>query len=219
MNKLVLNCLLVCLFVFHSAKADDSNVLYQQGKHHFTQRNALELIGLAEFLGRSQLNKKDHKALFAWSIEDYQSAPIKSDQFYHSLSTVIIPKIQSKKGTSLYRAEMYLNILNSFKKNPAQGHSPDNFLAVVNRYNPPINEAAQLQLLYHRMLQQQLQMNQMLFDQNMRQFNKSMDAVSQSITDQSIRDSITLPGGKILHESKDRIYAEDSKGRKFNLSK
>ena len=110
-------------------------------------------------------------------------------------------------------------ILNSFRKNPAQGRSPDNFLAVVNRYNPPIKEAAQLQLLYHRMLQQQLQMNQILFDQNMKQFNKSMDAVSQSITDQAIRDSVTLPGGKILHESEDRIYAEDSKGMKYNLSK
>ena len=66
---------------------------------------------------------------------------------------------------------------------------------------------------------QQLQMNQMLFNQSMKLHRQSAKAIAKSIEDQSTRSAITIPGGKILYETDGRIYAEDYKGEKFEMAK
>ncbi len=198
--------------------AEKNRVLYRSGHNIFTQHNASELIQLAEFLGRSNFTKKDKKALQAWSIDDFKSAPVQGRKFYQNLSNTIIPKIKLAKS-GIYRAELYLNFVDLFAKHPEYKQSSNNFLAMVDRYNPPVKEAMQIRQIRHNMVLQQMQMNQMLFNQNMRQAQKSSDMMVKSIQDQSRRQSITIPGGRILSETGDKIYAEDYKGQNFNLSK
>lgn len=211
--------LMVFILSVTQMSAAEDKILYQKGEHIFTHNNALQLIQFAEFLGRSSLSKDDRNRLYQWSIQDFREQPIKGSEFYASLKTTIIPKIRSGNNLDNMRTEIYLNVVNSFKKKPKQAQSPDNFLAIVNRYNPPIQEAQALQLVYQSLILQQMQLNQMLHNQTMNQYQSSMQAITKSMSDHTKRSSIRLSGGKILYETNGRIFAEDSKGNKYDIAK
>lgn len=195
-------------------------ILYQDGSAVFTQENANDLIELAEFLGRSSFSEKDKKALLAWSVLDYKSAPKKAVIYYKDLRNNLLPKIRAMKNNNQrnnFRTELFLSYINLFNKHPEYKKSPNNFLAVIDRYNPPVKEVLILQQIQFNQLQQALQMNQMMFNQTMRLQQQASDNVIQSIRDLGNRQSISLSGGTILYETKDRIYAKDSEGRKFDI--
>lgn len=195
-------------------------VLYKKGAFVFTQKNAAELIVLAEFLGRSPFSKKDKKALRAWSIQDFKASPKKATHYYKNLHKNLLPKIQKMKNRQkkdMFRTELFLGYIDLFNKNPEYKKSPDNFIAVIDRYNPPVQEAVLLQQLRFNQFQQTLRMNQMMFNETMRLQQESADMVTQSIRDLGNRHSITISGGTILYETKDRIYAKDNKGHKFDI--
>ena len=205
-----------------TTEAGSGDVLYQKGAYTFTKKSANELIELAEFIGRSKFTPKDKKALLAWSIQDFKSVPDKAVIYYKDLANNLMPKIRVMKNntkTNNYRADLYLGYINLFNKHPEYKKLPDNFLAVIDRYNPPIQEALLLQQLQFNLFQQQLQMSQRVFNQTMKLQQQSSDRINKSIRDQATRYSITVPGGEILHETDTRIYAKDYKGRRFEISK
>ena len=92
-------------------------------------------------------------------------------------------------------------------------------MAIIDRYNPPIREVLQLRQLKFNAVMQQAQRNQRSFNRSMQQAQHSSEMISKSLQDQSQRQAITLPGGRIISETGKRIYAEDAKGEKFELSK
>ncbi len=200
---------------------NNDKILFVDGALAYTQKNLDELIQLAEFLGRSNLSSKDKKAVKKWSIGDYQAAPKESASFYRNLTDVLLPAIKSKKGKalSLYRAELYSQFAYRFDKYPDYRKSADNFMAIIDRYNPPIREVLQLRQLKFNAVMQQAQRNQRSFNRTMQQAQHSSEMISKSLQDQSRRQAITLPGGKIISETGNKIYAEDAKGEKFELSK
>jgi len=200
------------------ALADDKT-LYQKGSYRFTQENAKNLLELAEYIGGSRFSKKDRKALQLWSIEDFKAHPKTGMKFYRSLPQNLLPKIRKSKGNNIYRAELYLSYVDLFKKHPEYKKLPNNFLAVIDRYKPPIKEALQIRQIRFNSLMQQMQSNQRTFNQAMQSSQRSSDRIAKSLQDQSRRQSITLPGGTILRETGDKIYAEDYKGQKFEVAK
>ncbi len=205
-----------------SCYADNSQqALFKQGDFVYTRKNAAELIQLAEFLGRSTFSVKDKQALSAWSIDDFKVAPKASVKFYRNLSKLVIPVIKTKRGHALnqYRAELYSQFAYRFDKYPDYRKSADNFMAIIDRYNPPIREVLQLRQLKFNAVMQQAQRNQRSFNRSMQQAQHSSEMISKSLQDQSQRQAITLPGGRIISETGKRIYAEDAKGEKFELSK
>lgn len=224
-NRLVLTVLAaVCLFSVltipvAAGSADESEILFHHEDYDFTQRNVDELILFGEYLARSKFSKADKQALRIWSIEDFKSAITDSIGFYTSLRNTLLPKIKASPDDEVYRANLYRGVVNNFNQHPEYAASPDNFLAIVDRYEPPREEAAQLQQFYANMVIQKMQLNQRLFDQSMQQSNQSTEAMSNSIRDQSLRQSITLPGGRIIQEWDDRILAEDPDGRRYELYK
>ena len=188
------------LFLFSSStvKANDKRVLYASGVYKFTQKNANQLIELGEFLGRAKFSSADKKALQAWSIQDFKSFPKKATSYYKDLNQNLMPKIKGMKNRSKrnnYRADLYLGYVNLFNKKPEYKASPNNFVAVIDRYNPPVTEAMLLQQQIYSNFQQQLRLNQMVFNQTMRLQQESADRVTKSIRDQATRYSITVPGG------------------------
>lgn len=210
------------LFSVLAVEADDKRVLYSSGSYTFTQKNANELIELAEFLGRSKFSSADKKALQIWSIQDFKSVPKKATVYYKDLNNNLMPKIRAiknKKKRDSYRTDLYLGYVNLFNKKPEYKASPDNFVAVIDRYNPPVAEAMLLQQQIYSNFQQQLRLNQMMFNQTMKLQQESADLVTKSIRDQATRYSITVPGGTILHETDSKIYAKDHKGNKFEVLK
>ena len=211
--KLFILLLGLLSFSFFTVTAEQ--LLYQKGRFQFTQSNASHLLEMAEFIGGSHFSAKDAKALQLWAIEDFKNAPKVSMNFYKSLSKVTIPKIRKSKGNNVYRAELYL----SFDKHPEYRKNPDNFLSIIDRYKPPIQDALLIRQIRFNAVMQQMQLNQRVFNQAMRQSQRASDAIGKSISDQATRDAITLPGGKILHESGGKIYAEDYKGQKFEVTK
>jgi len=58
-----------------------------------------------------------------------------------------------------------------------------------------------------------------MFNQSMRIQQQSADNMNKSIQGLGARQSISLSGGTILYETKDRIYAEDNKGRKYDITR
>ncbi len=196
--------------------------MYASGGYKFTQKNANQLIELGEFLGRSKFSVLDKKALQIWSIQDFKSVPKKATHYYKDLNENLLPKIRAMTKTNKinnYRADLYLGYINLFNKHPEYKTSPDNFLAVIDRYNPPTLEAMKLQQRIYANFQKQLQLNQMMFNQTMRLQQQAADNVSKSIKDQATRYSIIIPGGTILHETDSKIYAKDSKGNRFEIPK
>ena len=212
----------------------DSNILYQSGQYQFTEQNANELIQLGEFLAGSRFSSAEKKALQTWSIKDFKLAPKAGVEFYKRLSRVILPKIKTSRKSSQaykdYRVSLYLDFIKLFKDHPEYNKSPDSFLAIINRYQPPKKAANLLrqrlakesilrQQIENNLILQQMQMNQMMFNSAVRQHRQSTDMMLKSIRDQSIRNSITLPGGTILHETDSTIVAEDYQGEKFQINK
>ncbi len=210
---------------FFTVMADDTRVLYRSESYKYTQKNANELIAFAEFLGRSKFSAADKKALQLWSIRDFSLAPDKATNYYKNLSEKIMPKIkamrkqQNNEQINDYRADMYLGYINLFNKHPEYKTSPDNILAVIDRYNPPVKEAMQLQQLIFNSIQQTLIINQQIFNQSMRLQQKSSDVMINSIRDQAVRNSISIPGGTVLEETQGKFYAEDEKGNKFEVTR
>ena len=194
-------------------------VLYQKGSFIFAQKDANNLIELAEYIAGSRLSKKHRAALQFWAIDDYKNAPKIASSFYKTLANLIVPKIRKSKGNNTYRAELYLNFVDSYKKHPEYRKKPNNFLSVIDRYNPPIKEALLIRQIRFNSVMQQMQSNQRIFNQTIHQMQRSSDMINKSIRDQSARSSITIPGGKILRETDGKIYAEDNKGQKFEVIK
>ena len=194
-------------------------VLYQKGSYKFTQKNANNLLELAEYIGGSRFSKKDRRALQAWSIVDFKTYPKVSMKFYRNLPRNLLPKIRKSKGNNTYRAELYLRYVEVFEKHPEYKKLPNNFLAVVDRYKPPIKEALLIRQLKFNLVMQQMKLNQQVFNQSMRLSQQSSDMVAKSIRNQATRYSITVPGGQILSETDDRIYAKDYKGNLFDVAK
>ncbi len=128
-------------------------------------------------------------------------------------------KQKNNKQTNYYRADMYLGYVNLFNKHPEYKASPNNLLAIVDRYNPPVAEAMQLQQLIFNSFQQTFIMNQQMFNQTMDIQRKSADMMAKSIRDQATRNSITIPGGTVLEETQGKFYAKDEKGNKFEVTK
>jgi len=199
-----------------------NKILYKNGSYVFTQKNATELIELAEFLGRSRLSTKDKKALRTWSILDFKSAPKIATHYYKDLHNNLLPKIRKLKNNQKrnnFRTDLFLSYVDLFNKHPEYKKFPNNFLAVIDRYNPPVQEALLLQQFRFNQVQQVLQLNQMMFNQSMRIQQQSADNMNKSIRDLGARQSISLSGGTILYETKDRIYAKDNKGRKYDIAR
>ena len=215
--KLFILLLGLLSFSFFTVVAEQ--LLYQKGRFQFTQSNANHLLEMAEFIGGSHFSAKDAKALQLWAIEDFKNAPKVSVNFYKSLSKVTIPKIRKSKGNNIYRAELYLSFVDSFDKHPEYRKNPDNFLSIIERYKPPIKDTLLIRQIRFNAVMQKMQLNQRVFNQAMQQSQRASDAMSKSISNQATRDAITLPGGKILHESGGKIYAEDYKGQKFEVTK
>jgi len=205
------------------AQAEGERILYQTASYKFLQQDADRLIELGEFLGRSRFSQKDRRALVAWSIKDYKSVPAKqADHYYKDLRSNLIPKIRRMKNNTKrnnYRATLYSNYYDLFKKNPKYRKLPNNFMNVVDRYNPPIKEVLLLRQVRFNNFQQQLRLNQVAFNQAMRLQQQAADNVSNAIRDQATRYSITVPGGTILHETNGVFYAKDNKGRRFQVPK
>jgi len=197
-----------------------NHILLRVGNHVFTQTNADELIQLGEFLGRSGFTREDKQQLTSWSIADFKSAPEQSVAFYDSLHKEVLPRIAAQDSDiEIYRAELYLRFIRLFNRHPEYQKSPHNFLAIIDHYHPPVTEAMQLQQLQHNLVMQQIQMNQRLFNQTLQQAQQSSAIITKEIIDSSRRSAITLPGGKIIQETDNVIYAEDSQGRKFEVLK
>ena len=218
LRNLVLICFLFLVLVPLQSFAAEK-ILYQTGNYKFTQKNAQNLLELAEFIGASRFSKKERKALQIWAINDFKNAPKISVSFYKKLAQSVIPKIRKSKGNNTYRAELYLSFVDSFNKHPEYRKLPDNFLSIIDRHKPPIKEALLIRQLRFNLIMQQKQTNQRLFNQSMQRIQHSNDVISRSIKDQATRFSITAPGGKILQESNGKIYAEDSKGHKYEVNK
>ena len=157
-----------------------------------------------------------------WSTQDFKSFPKKAVQYYRVLINTILPKIRHLKSAeerNVYRTNLYLGYFNLFRKKPEYKKYANNFMAVIDRYNPPIQEALVLQRVNHSIVMQQLKLNQMVFNQTMRQQQETSDLVIKSIRDNATRDSIRISGGAVLYETENRFFARDSKGRKYNLAK
>jgi len=217
-RDLVLLCFVFLIFAPLQNFAAEK-ILYQTGHYKFTQKNAQNLLELAEFIGASRFSKKERKALQIWAINDFKNAPKISVSFYKKLAQLVIPKIRKSKGNNTYRAELYLSFVDSFNKHPEYRKLPDNFLSIIDRHKPPIKEALLIRQLRFNLIMQQKQTNQRLFNQSIQRMQYSNDVINQSIKDQATRFSITAPGGKILQESNGKIYAEDSKGHKYEVNK
>ena len=200
-----------------SAKAD--RILYQKGSYVFTQKDADNMLELAEYLGASRFSSNDKKALQAWLIDDFKAKLKIARGFYQSLAKVILPKVRKSKANNIYRAELYLKFVDSYEKHPEYRKSPNNFLAMVDRYHPLIKQALQIRQLRFNLLMQQMRGNQRLFNQSMQAMQKSNEIMTKSLQDQATRQAITLPDGKILREENGVIYAEDYKGEKFEVVK
>lgn len=187
------------------------------------QQDADRLIELGEFLARSKFTQKDRKALVVWSIHDYKSVPIKKAvSYYKDLKNNLMPKIRrmgNNSKTNNYRADLYLAYFNLFKRHPEYKKQPNNFMAVIDRYNPPVQEALVLQQLQFNSFQQKLRMNQMMFNQTMRSQQRTADMVNNSIRDLADRQSIAISGGTILSETDSTYYVEDHKGYKYEVGK
>ena len=162
--------------VVNSAKAggkDESAILLHHNDYDFTQRNVNELITFGEYLARAKFSEADKQALTQWSIEDFKSAVAESIGFYQSLRNTLLPKIKASSEDEVYRANLYRGVVNNFKQRAEYAASPNNFLAIIDRYHPPREEADQLQQLYTDMVMQNMQINQMQFDQSKQPFSQS----------------------------------------------
>lgn len=215
--------LLIILISLISASCTDGNaektVLYQQNKFSFTQKNANELIELAEYIGQSKLLASDKKLLTAWAIKDLKLGLAKRVVFYKALSNTVMTIIRNPATKATYRTELYLKFYRSFAKKTKEERLPNNFWAVVNRYNPPIQEALIVQRLQAQLTLQQLRLNQSLFNQTMRQHKASSDLVSKEQHRQSQLQSITLSGDTLLYELEDRFVAKDEQGKEYEVLK
>ena len=69
---IILISLIILMIVPIISFAGDK-VLYQKGSYKFTQKNANNLLELAEYIGGSRFSKKDRRALQAWSIVDFKT--------------------------------------------------------------------------------------------------------------------------------------------------
>lgn len=177
------------------------------------QKNIDNVIQLGEYIANDHFSKKDKENLSTWLIKNFSTDSMASTTFYTSLNSQIIPKIKNSPTHSIYRAELYLKLISIFKNPKYQ--SPDNLLAIINRYNPPIQEASQLQLLYYRMLIS----NQQVFNQTLNHYQQTNNATIKDFKGNMQRQNITLSGGTILYELNDKIIAKDAKGVEYEVLK
>ena len=136
---------LFSIFGFASASfAEGKKVLAVVGSHQFIQANANDLAEMTEFLAGVSLTDLDKKSLQVWSIGDFKEAPKVSANFYQNLSKVMLPRIRKSNLNSIYRAELYLNYVDVFAQHPEYAKVPNNLLAIIDRYKPPVEAAMQI---------------------------------------------------------------------------
>lgn len=192
--------------------------LYQQGEYQLTQSNANDLLTLAEYIASAEFSQKDKVALQAWAIEDFKSNPKLGMSFYKQLATEIIPKTRSTNSHT-YRAELYLAYVNAAKDNPLYTQFNNDILELIDHYNPPVNEALQLQQVQFDLTMQQLQLSQQLLDQNFKTMQQAHTNINQKLNNQMRRHAISLSGDKALYETDEAFYVENNEGQTFRVSK
>ena len=207
--------LLLFMLILPLHLAANEIIVAKKSGYIFTQKNIDEIFILGEFIGGSSFSRTDKKNLKIWLIDDFESDPKASNSFYKSLSLDVIPRIKKSKGNDAYRAELYLNFIDLFNKNPQYTKSPHNFLATINHYNPPLKGSRELQLLYRNMLIS----NQQNFNRVMSQLNRTTEMMRRDFKDSMTRQNIILSGDTILYELDDRIIVKDKRGLRYEVFK
>lgn len=192
-------------------------ILFQENNHTFTQQNFNELIQFTEYIARDKLNKNDIKALKIWAIDDFKSAPKKSEFFYKKLSKDVLPYFYKKKTRASYPTELYRDINNMFQKHPSK--KTLNLLSIINHYNPPKKELLALKKLEAQLTYQLLQMNQQNFKMIMNSNQQQANIINNSIDQQSTINAISVTDGEVIAEYDDRIVAKDAHGKEYEVKK
>lgn len=211
--------LLITLSLYHiSTITIASPILYQDNQYKLTQKNTNALIKLAEYIAGSALSLQDKKALQLWAINDFKTAPKAGIKFYQQLQHIILPKINSDKA-GYYRVQLYLNYVQHFLKYPKYKQVPNNILAIINHYNPPKQEALQLNAVQHQLQQQRLNRNQARFNQTIAMQQAYHAMVNTTIRDNGTRAMISLRGDSILEETNSIFYIKDDQGISYQIVK
>ncbi len=192
--------------------------LYNDGTYVFTERNAKELVVLAQYIAGSEFTAQEKIDMEAFALAEFKTLPSGAVGFYNSLSATI-PKIVSPNTDSFFRVEIYLYMATKIKFAKSLDNHPGQFFRIIDRYNPPFNEAWALQEYRFNLAYYTYQNRQFYFNQMMNTYQQSSQLVIDSIKDTSTRQSIYLSGNTIVAEYDGYYIVETPDGQQYNYNK
>lgn len=202
-----------------TVKTTVDTVLVEKDGYILYQSNVDQLILLGEFLARATFSTVDKQALRVWAPQDFVTLPDKATAFYTDLSTTIMPKLLTKPTDEIYRANLYRHLRIGFDKDVLMQRWDNGLMDVVERYNPPRKEAAQLAQFYanHALIQQQQQRR--MFQHVMKVNQQTSALMMESLRDHSSRTSIMLSGNVIVGETDHAYRIERPDGKQEDVVK
>ncbi|MCK5830528.1 MAG: hypothetical protein KAH20_09520 [Methylococcales bacterium] len=213
--KYIILQIIIFFSLLHQVEAKN---LYNDGTYVFTEKNAKEFLAFGQFLAGAEFTNQEKRDVKAYALADFKTSPKGGVSFYKSLS-ISIQEILSPNADPFARVQLFLYMHTKVKFAKSLKNHPGNFYKVIDRYNPPINEALALQQYYNNLMYYTLQTNQYYFNQMMNTYKQNTQHIIDTNRDFNTRQSISIAGNTIVAEYDNYFVVQNPKGNEYKVSK
>ncbi|PID45855.1 MAG: hypothetical protein CSB47_07045 [Proteobacteria bacterium] len=202
----------------------------KRGSHQLTQAKLNNMLAAGQHLAAHAFTPAEKRQLQNWAIElfrrDKDPAAVmyafnKYRTYLNRLKARPQPKQQAIARHEFYREMMFNWRFPRYRR--GQLVLPD----VIRRYNPRLDAQVKAekqrylreQQLLAGALQQQLRLNQQLFNRSMQLYREHGNNITQSAKDLSTINSLAITGGRVLETHPGYFVVESENGTRYTISR